>query len=176
MSIPIECECGFADKVPDKWAGKRVKCKCGRKIEVPQSAAIAEGKPAGAKPGKAKKEALKPASEQKGTADAAERAPRKPSDKTPSKRAEPKQTSPDDLSELVSGELPAKSGSRPASVQPKAAAEEILDDLDVVEEFEELEELDELEDLDDLDEFDMREEDDLDMAEPAGKEVRADDV
>jgi hypothetical protein len=37
-SIKFSCECGKAYKVPDKYAGKRIKCKnCGETVAVPSS-------------------------------------------------------------------------------------------------------------------------------------------
>lgn len=41
MPIPIKCECGKSVSVPDKFAGKRVKCPgCGKAVQVPVADAI----------------------------------------------------------------------------------------------------------------------------------------
>ena len=34
MSIKVVCGCGFCTLLPSEWAGKRVKCKCGRTFVV----------------------------------------------------------------------------------------------------------------------------------------------
>ena len=44
MAIPVECkQCGKKISVPDEFAGKRAKCKCGAVIEIPAAGAAAAG-------------------------------------------------------------------------------------------------------------------------------------
>ena len=42
MSIKVVCGCGFCTLLPSEWAGKRVKCKCGRSFVVGQSVEVVE--------------------------------------------------------------------------------------------------------------------------------------
>ena len=42
--MKAECSCGAAYKLPDKFAGKRVKCKkCGQAFKVPELGTLASG-------------------------------------------------------------------------------------------------------------------------------------